>query len=96
MPIGAWGGAPPQFKRHHSVKFDVFGKNICICRCPLSTFDSLFCTQFLVCHSLTNTLNSFNLYLCLHFVSFGDSRVRVEPSRSKMMNCTYHLTVMFD
>ena len=25
----------------------------------------------LVCHSLTNTLNSFKLYLCLHFVSFG-------------------------
>ena len=28
---------PPQFKRHHSLKFDVFGKNICICRCLLST-----------------------------------------------------------
>ena len=131
MPIGtrrAWAPPPPKFKRHHSVKFDVCSKNICICRCPLSplshsipffannfwfvipwqtvlvgcsntqptlrisylrwTFQrkvrnsqSWLCirTSYQTSTSnlmklftdLTNTLYSFNLYLCLHFISFG-------------------------
>ena len=66
VAIGARGAAPRKFKRHHSGKFDVFGKNR-----PRPTFDSLL-NQCLICHFLTNTLNSLNL-----FVSFGQGHGNV-------------------
>ena len=35
--------------------------------------------EIMVCHSLTNTLNSFNLYLCLHLVSSGIRKAQHPP-----------------
>ena len=75
---GRVGLGSPKFKRHHWVKVDVFGKNICICRCPLSTFDSIYCAHnfWFVIPWKTLEIQSIFTYV---YTSFLSVYVRVCP-----------------
>ena len=79
---GRVGLGSPKFKRHHWVKVDVFGKNICICRCPLSTFDSIYCAHnfWFVIPWKTLEIQSIFTYV---YTSFLSVYVRVCPPPPK-------------
>ena len=82
---GRVGLGSPKFKRHHWVKVDVFGKNICICRCPLSTFDSIYCAHnfWFVIPWKTLEIQSIFTYV---YTSFLSVYVRVCPPPPKIFD----------